>query len=147
MTAERAYCPNCAKEIAADTAKCPGCAADFGPGSQWAPLSTRPETAEPFSVPGLFMKATGYLTVMGFGAVYGMGMYQLFANVFTDRTVNGLMLMSFLAGIPMSIGVIVGFASGRRRIAGVAGASALSTLSIALFVFAAACAKASYASS
>jgi hypothetical protein len=83
------------------------------------------------------MKATGYLMVMGFGAVYGMGMYQLFANVFTDRTVNGLMLLSFLAGIPMSIGVIVGFASSRRRMAGAAGAGALATLSISLFVFAA----------
>ncbi|QJR09495.1 hypothetical protein DSM104443_00539 [Usitatibacter rugosus] len=132
-----AYCPNCAREIAPDAFKCPGCGADFKERDQWRPVLMKPETAKPLNIAGGLMMIGVYLLVLGLGAIYGVAAYKTFADVFSIReaSASGLMLVSFLVGVPLAIGVLVGFIARRRTNAGVAGTGALSTLSIALFVF------------
>jgi uncharacterized protein YndB with AHSA1/START domain len=76
---------------------------------------------------------------MCLGAVYGTVLYPYFSYIAGAGIVHGSgqMLLSFLVGVPFVIGIITGFLAKRRRLAGFAGAGVLSTLSVALFVFAA----------
>lgn len=71
------------------------------------------------------------IVVMGLGGAYGVAIHQALG-----RTTGGLMRTSFLVGAPLAIGVLVGHLARRRKLTGVAGASALSLLSVGLFVFA-----------
>jgi len=80
--------------------------------------------------------------VMSFGAAYGIAAYELFGKLYSKPggmggNSSGLMLVSFLAGIPLAMGVLVALLSRRRKLGGLAGAGALGMLSIFLFVFAA----------
>jgi len=81
---------------------------------------------------GVCLRCIALILVMGLGGAYGVTIHQAL-----EHTTGGLMRTSFLVGVPLAIGVLVGYLSRRRRLAGIAGASALSLLSVGLFVFAA----------
>jgi len=72
------------------------------------------------------------------GAFYGVVAHRFFSSLLTEgaKGRSGLMLWSFLFGVPVGLGLLVGFLARRRRKAGLAGASVLSMLSTLLFVFA-----------
>ncbi|WP_394779138.1 SRPBCC domain-containing protein [Undibacterium sp.] len=84
-------------------------------------------------------RMVGYLVILGLGGAYGVGAYGFFSRVFPSGPGegSGLMLVSFVVGVPLMLGVLVGYIARRRRGAGYAGAGLLSTLSIAIFFFAA----------
>jgi len=85
------------------------------------------------------LKAIAGIHIMGLGAVYGVMAYKAFATLFSapEKGISGLMLVSFLAGIPFAMGLLIGYHVKRRKLVGLAGSSTLSVLSIALVVFAA----------
>lgn len=70
------------------------------------------------------------------GSFYGVTAHKFFTSFLSDEKGSGLMLWSFLFGVPVCLGLLVGFMAQRRRNAGLAGAGALSLLSTLLFVFA-----------
>lgn len=76
---------------------------------------------------------------MCLGALYGIGAYTLFSTFLFHPApgFSGLMLVSFLAGIPFSIGILIGYISRRRLLTGPAGSSVLSVVALGLFIFAA----------
>jgi hypothetical protein len=93
------------------------------------------ESAEPAprtGFVGVCLWCLAAIAVMAVGGLYGVGMHQAL-----EHTAGGLMRTSFLVGVPLAIGLLVGFLSRRRKLTGVAGAGALSLLSVGLFVFAA----------
>lgn len=77
--------------------------------------------------------------VMCVGAAYCVSIYSLFnTKVFTNGTgTSGLMLTSFLVGLPLVAGILVTWLAGRSRKAGLAKSGMLTMLALALFVFAA----------
>jgi len=79
------------------------------------------------------------IIIMALGASYGVIGYKFFEKVFSEPThgVSGLMLVSFLAGIPIAIGILVGFSATRQNSASLLRPTILPSLSTALFVFAA----------
>jgi len=79
------------------------------------------------------------IIIMAIGATYGIGSYTFFGEVFSEhgQGVSGLMLVSFLAGIPISIGILVGFLATRQTPENILKSSCLSSLSVILFVFSA----------
>ncbi len=99
----------------------------------------RPGDRPTFSWLRLIGKALLCLWIIGLGAVYGILAYQVFARAFARPASggSGLMLVSFLAGVPLCIGLIVGYAARRHRVAGKGSASMLSLAAVALYVFAA----------
>jgi hypothetical protein len=103
------------------------------------PQPLEPKTATKFKFSIWCLKAATVVAIIGLGALYGVTAYKYFFELLsdTDQGSSGLMLVSFLIGIPTAIGLLVGFLAIRRRITGLAGASLLSTFSIALFIFAA----------
>lgn len=82
------------------------------------------------------LKAIGLILIAGLGAGYGISAYQLFVGMFSTAGRSGVMLASFLAGVPFVIGLVVGHLARRRRLTGLGGASAMSMLSVSLFAFA-----------
>ena len=75
---------------------------------------------------------------MGLGAAYGISAYKLFVDLFSPgRGSSGVMLVSFLAGVPLVIGLLIGVLARRYKLAGLASASVWSQLSICFVVFAA----------
>ena len=135
-----AYCPSCSLEIAADTLKCPRCSATFGPESTWRPLEAKPVRS---SFTEFCLKAIGYIffgtILMIAGAAYGIFAYELFGKLYSRPAdgASGLMLASFLAGVPLALGMLVGYLAIRRKKMGAASAGALATLSVSLFMIAA----------
>lgn len=79
------------------------------------------------------------IIIMAIGATYGVGSYKFFDEIFSEhgQNVSGLMLVSFLAGIPISIGILVGFLATRQTPENIIKSSCLSSLSVILFVFSA----------
>jgi len=77
--------------------------------------------------------------IMGLGALYGVSAYKIFALLFSApaKGISGLMLVSFLAGIPFAMGMLISYFVKRRKLAGWVGSGTLSLLSIVLVVFAA----------
>lgn len=77
--------------------------------------------------------------IMCLGAGYAIAAYQAFSAFFIQpfASSSALMLTSFLVGVPVAAGMLVGFIGSRSRVAGMAGSSALSMLAIGLYVFAA----------
>jgi uncharacterized protein YndB with AHSA1/START domain len=96
------------------------------------------ETPEHIVWLNIMGKSVSVVAVMGLGALYGITAYKLFDKLFALRGPgSGLMLSSFLAGVPLVIGGLVGFFSERRDVTGPRGASVTSMLSIGLCTFAA----------
>lgn len=50
-----------------------------------------------------------YILLMAVGGLYGVGAYKIFSSLFSSpqNGASGLMLTSFLAGIPLCIGLLV----------------------------------------
>ncbi|PXX47535.1 SRPBCC domain-containing protein [Undibacterium pigrum] len=84
-------------------------------------------------------KLIAYILLMAVGGLYGVGAYKIFSSLFSSpqNGASGLMLTSFLAGIPLCIGLLTGHIAKKKALGGWITASGLSALSIALFVFAA----------
>ncbi|MGM9481026.1 SRPBCC family protein [Roseateles sp. NT4] len=85
-----------------------------------------------------FFTLLAYMPFVVAGAVYGVAMHRLFSGLLSREAAqsSGLMLWSFLFGVPLAIGFLVSFLATRRKRAGLAGAGLLSWLSTGLFVFA-----------
>ncbi|MDR7271221.1 hypothetical protein J2X20_003889 [Pelomonas saccharophila] len=85
-----------------------------------------------------FVKLLASLPIVLAGSFYGVVAHKFFSSLLGNEATgnSGLMLWSFLFGVPIALGMLVGFLALRRRRAGLAGAGALSLLSTALFVFA-----------
>lgn len=79
-------------------------------------------------------KVTAAVGVMALGGAYGASAYYFFQSTFRA---DGVMLWSFLAGVPLVMGIIVEMLAQRRLGTGVAGAGALSLVAVFLCVFAA----------
>ena len=77
--------------------------------------------------------------VMALGSSYGIASYKLFFSLFSQLSmgVSELTLVPFLAGIPLCIGLMVGFLVKRRKLAGLAASGIMSVRTISLYVFAA----------
>ena len=95
-------------------------------------------TFDSFTVAAWCFKAIGFILVMGLGAIYGVIAYKYFLSMGPANATSrsALMLDSFLVGVPLAIGVVVGFFTRRRRLAGFGGGIALSSLAVTLFAFA-----------
>ena len=78
-------------------------------------------------------KVTAAVAVMSLGGVYGASAYYFFQSVFKT---DGVMLWSFLAGVPLVIGIIIEAAAQRRFGSGPAESAGLSLLAVFMFVFA-----------
>jgi hypothetical protein len=77
--------------------------------------------------------------VMSLGAAYGIVGYKFFSSMLGGKSPgsSGLMLNSFVVGVPFCIGLMVGLLAYRKRLAGAGTTMALTFLALALFVFAA----------
>lgn len=74
--------------------------------------------------------------LMALGAIYGIATYALFRKL-AGVSGSSMMLVSFLFGVPMAIGLLVGYIARARKVAGLPGAAALSTMALGLCIFAA----------
>lgn len=107
-----------------------------------SPPPAEPTQAASLSFPAfvfvLTLKGLGLFVIMCLGAAYGIGAYKAFDTLFSKQGggASGLMLTSFLVGVPVCIGIIVGVVASRRRY-GAGTTGLLATLAVALFVFAA----------
>jgi hypothetical protein len=83
------------------------------------------------------LKILGAVGVMVLGAGLGMLNHRLFSTQFSriPAGTSGLMMVSFLVGIPLTIGALVAFLARRKRPSTVGGASGLAMLSVLLFMF------------
>ena len=95
--------------------------------------------AEAFSLARIGLKGLVAIGIMCLGAGYGIAAYKIFSSLFSapSNGASGLMLVSFLAGIPLCIGLLVGYVSSRRKLSGATGSAALSVAALAIFIFAA----------
>jgi uncharacterized protein YndB with AHSA1/START domain len=86
---------------------------------------------------GFCLKVTAGVFIMGLGAAYGVTLYKLFAgrSIGGEPGGSGLMLLSFLVGMPLALGAAVGFLAYRKRLNGLVSVIAMPTLAMALFVF------------
>ena len=87
---------------------------------------------------GLFLALLAAMPIILAGSFYGVAAHKFFSSLLNDEAArsSGLMLWSFLFGVPVCMGFLVGFLARRRRNAGLAGAGLLSMLSTLLFIFA-----------
>lgn len=107
-------------------------------------LEPKPPSPYPYTLGGVnltlwSLKMIAGTGIMGLGALYGVSAYKIFALLFSApaKGVSGLMLVSFLAGIPFAMGMLISYFVKRRKLAGWVGSGTLSLLSIVLVVFAA----------
>ncbi|MFZ6819434.1 hypothetical protein [Undibacterium sp. Ji22W] len=84
------------------------------------------------------LRGAGYLfwcaLIASSGAVYGVTAYTFFVKFLSVG--SGVMLTSFLVGIPLAMGMIVAYLSEKKKMRGVAVASGVSMLALSLFAFA-----------
>ncbi len=84
------------------------------------------------------LKGIAYLLwctfIVMLGAFYGVSAYAFFVQFLSAE--SGVMLTSFLVGVPVAMGMIVGYMAEKRKMPGVAFASSLSMISLSLFAFA-----------
>ncbi|MBY0572617.1 MAG: SRPBCC family protein [Undibacterium sp.] len=87
----------------------------------------------------VLLKALAYVIwcgcVVSLGAFYGITAYTFFSTFMSGT--QGVMLTSFLVGVPMAMGVMVAYFSRKKKANNILLASALSMISLSLFVFAA----------
>ena len=134
------FCPSCGNQLDINASGCKRCQASFEGPDAWKPVDRPPETeGTRFSTTNFVLKVLGAVLIMCLGAAYGVSSYDLFARLFTrpEFGASGLMLVSFLAGIPLAIGLLVGYLARRRRVTGIAGAAGMSGMAVCLFIFAA----------
>jgi Activator of Hsp90 ATPase homolog 1-like protein len=81
---------------------------------------------------GLMAKASMGVATMALGGFYCSASYFVFLNFFK---VDGIMLWSFLFGVPLVIGLLLGYVAFRRKAAGIAGAAALASTATFVSVF------------
>ena len=100
--------------------------------------ATPPKRSRPELVGLWFVGLVSAGVLMSLGATYGVVAYQFFNRWFSspDGQSSGVMLVSFLVGVPVVIGLFTGFLSRRMRLANAGVTSGLSMLTIGLFVFA-----------
>lgn len=139
-----ATCPNCKAEVDVQAAGCAACDANFTARDGWRPIPT--DAAEAARVPqggrrqdGDSMAgrlAIGFLIMM-VGALYGVACHDLFGRLFStpEQGRSGLMMGSFLFGVPLLVGAIYVILLSRYRRVGVGQALAGSSVLIVLFVF------------
>lgn len=72
--------------------------------------------------------------VAGLGAIYGVSAYSFFVKVLAVG--SGVMLTSFLVGVPLAMGFLVGYFAEKMKMRGVAMAGGLAMFSLSLFAFA-----------
>jgi hypothetical protein len=86
----------------------------------------------------LMARAILYVAIMCVGAFYGVSMYSLFGRLFGSPSgASPVMLWSFLAFVPLALGLLVSRLARRRARSGVAATGGIVTGAIFLFVFAA----------
>lgn len=78
-----------------------------------------------------------YVAIMCVGAVYGVSMYSLFGRLLGSAPGSPVMLWSFLAMVPLALGLLVSRLARRRAQSGAAATGGIVTGSVFLFVFAA----------
>ncbi|MBR7799321.1 SRPBCC family protein [Undibacterium fentianense] len=85
-----------------------------------------------------FLKGIVYIVwcggVASLGAIYGVTAYSFFMHVLSVG--SGVMLTSFLVGVPLAMGFLVAYLAEKRKMRGVAMAGGLTMLSLSLFAFA-----------
>lgn len=84
------------------------------------------------------LKLVGWVLVACVGGLYGSATYGFFLHLLPmEEGHSGLMLLSFLVGTPLVVGVLVSFLARRQRSSGIASAGVMSLAAVALYVFAA----------
>lgn len=82
----------------------------------------------------MMFKGVSVTTALALGAVYGVWAYYVFDKLFKT---HGVMLWSFLAGVPLVIGLLVSHFAYRRQTAGVAGSGTMAMVATFLCIFSA----------
>lgn len=131
-----AYCPNCATIVEAAATTCPACNADFTAIDGWRPVETKPLSDQPAKVHWV-LTFLGWVFAMGLGAAYGTAAYPIFSKFYTVPASgqSGVMMLSFLVGVPLCIGAIVASVIRRNNKAGLGTAVSISPLAVLLFMF------------
>lgn len=72
--------------------------------------------------------------IASLGAFYGVTAYTFFVKFLSVG--SGVMLTSFLVGVPVAMGMLVAYLSEKKKLGGVVAASGVSVLALSLFAFA-----------
>ncbi|HEY8359504.1 MAG TPA: SRPBCC family protein [Ramlibacter sp.] len=146
-----ALCPQCEAQLQVEAPACPRCHADFTAPDGWRPFPVddeeRAKFASRFGSRQTFPPSSGAageswagvftLTFIALcaGAGYGIFAHQLFQAFFSsvDGKHSGLMLASFLGGVPVLVGAIAVMLTPRRLRP--AGSIVTSVLPLLFFVF------------
>lgn len=106
-----------------------------------SPTPDQPATAnrpQPKPMYLLFLKSIVYMIwcggVASLGAVYGVTAYSFFSKLLSVE--SGVMLTSFLVGVPLAMGFLVGYFAEKMKMRGVVMAGGLAMFSLSLFSFA-----------
>lgn len=98
--------------------------------------NTSPSKPRPMHL--VLLKGIVYLIwgacIVSLGAIYGVTAYSFFENFLSVG--HGVMLPSFLFGVPFSMGILVAYLAHLKKMSGLAVAGSLSMLSLSLFAFA-----------
>ena len=112
-----AYCPGCSSVIDATATICPKCNADFTAKDGWRPVDSPPPATPGGTGQHWLLNVLTWTFVMGMGAGYGILAHTIFAQSYSHapRGESGLMLLSFLIGIPLCIGSIAVYLLQRQK--------------------------------
>lgn len=142
-----AYCPNCRARVALDAAACAACNAVFAPDG-WGPVDAEgnyltphhelaPDAASrPEQVLFAWLRAMIlYPAVLIAGGIYASAMHALFVSRYGGDGRSGVMLVSFLFGVPLLLCAVSAYVITRARKQPLSQALGFTGLMIGFFVF------------